>query len=376
MKKNDIEYYCKISVDGINLNNLINSCVNAGIDLKNIVKVEPKKIEFSLSDGDLKKFKNINTQGLEIKILRQSMLRRFLHFLLYRIGLIVGLVVSFALILFMQNRLFSIQILGLNNISQTEVEKVLKDYGINKFSLMNFDKIDLENYLAKSLNFSFVSVVTEGNVLIISVKEELPDLDKFYEPITSSYNMIIKDICVYSGTTNKKSGDIVFKGETLVEPYQVINGEKIDIVPCAEISCEVILSDKYEFFATETKTVMTGKSKVISTNYMLGKIKLFGKTYKNNFGTFEIKEYSKEISNYFLPIRMTKTIAYETKTVEIENNFEKSKEKIINDLKQKVYSKVTSEMNVESEDIQINSTNYGNIVTIYLKSSVYLKYGK
>ena len=121
---------------------------------------------------------------------------------------------------------------------------------------------------------------------------------------------------------------------------------------------------------------MTGKSKVISTNYMLGKIKLFGKTYKNNFGTFEIKEYSKEISNYFLPIRMTKTIAYETKTVEIENNFEKSKEKIINDLKQKVYSKVTSEMNVESEDIQINSTNYGNIVTIYLKSSVYLKYGK
>ena len=117
-----------------------------------------------------------------------------------------------------------------------------------------------------------------------------------------------------------RSGDIVFKGETLVEPYQIINGEKIDIVPCAEISCEVILSEKYEFFETETKTVKTGKSKVVSTNYMLGKIKLFGKTYKNNFGTFEIKEYSKEISNYFLPIRMTKTIAYETKTVEVEKD--------------------------------------------------------
>ena len=45
-------------------------------------------------------------------------------------------------------------------------------------------------------------------------------------------------------------------------------------------------------------------------------------------------------------------------------------------LKEKVYKKVPDNLKVESENVKISSTNYGNIVTIYLKSSVYLKYGK
>ena len=64
----------------------------------------------------------------------------------------------------------------------------------------------------------------------------------------------------------------------------------------------------------------------------------------------------------------------ELTTETVTNNFEDEKDNIISKIKDEAYSQVPSNLNVISEDIKINSTNYGNIVTIYLKSSVYLKY--
>ena len=77
-----------------------------------------------------------------------------------------------------------------------------------------------------------------------------------------------------------------------------------------------------------------------------------------------------------LPLKINKIIAYETFSETVDLDFESSKEQIVDNLKEKVYKKVPDNLKVESENVKISSTNYGNIVTIYLKSSVYLKYGK
>jgi len=94
----------------------------------------------------------------------------------------------------------------------------------------------------------------------------------------------------------------------------------------------------------------------------------------NPYSSYEIVKLEKNISSYFLPINISQTIAFETKEVTKTHNFDDEKENIIENLRKEVYSKVPENFIVDKEDIQISSTNYGNIVTIYLKSSVYLKY--
>ena len=67
---------------------------------------------------------------------------------------------------FIQNRLININVYGNTSINKDEIVEKIKDFGIKKFSTMNFSNQDLENYLAQSLDLSFVSAITKGNTLI------------------------------------------------------------------------------------------------------------------------------------------------------------------------------------------------------------------
>lgn len=373
MKKNNSNW-ARLKIKGSNTNLIINNCVKNDIELQNVYRPSNQELEITLSDNNLKKFKNLDLENYEVTTLSTSLKQKFIHFLIFRIGLIIGVVVSIILMFFMQNRLININIYGLNTIQREEFIDKINEYGIKRFSLMNFDKSDLEKYLADNFDLSFVSIITKGNTLIISAKEELPDINKSYVPITAEYNMIIKEINVFAGTSTKKIGDVVFAGDILVEPYEYISNEKISITPCAEIRGEVYFSASYNFVAEEEVQVRTGNSKIINFGMNIGKYKLLENKTDCPFENYEVEEIDSLITNYFVPIHVRKTIAYEVTTETVTKNFEDEKDNIINKIKDEAYSQVPSNLNVISEDIKINSTNYGNIVTIYLKSSVYLKY--
>ena len=373
MRKNNSNW-ARLKIKGSNTNLIINNCVKNDIELQNVYRPSNQEIEITLSDNNLKKFKNLDLENYEVTTLSTSLKQKFIHFLIFRIGLIIGVVASIILMFFMQNRLININIYGLNTIQREEFIDKINEYGIKRFSLMNFDKSDLEKYLADNFDLSFVSIITKGNTLIISAKEKLPDINKSYVPITAEYNMIIKAINVFAGTSTKKIGDVVFAGDILVEPYEYISNEKISITPCAEIRGEVYFSASYNFVAEEEVQVRTGNSKIINFCMNIGKYKLLENKTDCPFENYEVEEIDKLITNYFVPIHVRKTIAYEVTTETVTKNFEDEKDNIINKIKDEAYSQVPSNLNVISEDIKINSTNYGNIVTIYLKSSVYLKY--
>lgn len=373
MRKNNSNW-ARLKIKGSNTNLIINNCVKNDIELQNVYRPSNQELEITLSDNNLKKFKNLDLENYEVTTLSTSLKQKFIHFLIFRIGLIIGVVVSIILMFFMQNRLININIYGLNTIQREEFIDKINEYGIKRFSLMNFDKSDLEKYLADNFDLSFVSIITKGNTLIISAKEELPDINKSYVPITAEYNMIIKEINVFAGTSTKKIGDVVFAGDILVEPYEYISNEKISITPCAEIRGEVYFSASYNFVAEEEVQVRTGNSKIINFGMNIGKYKLLENKTDCPFENYEVEEIDSLITNYFVPIHVRKTIAYELTTETVTKNFEDEKDNIINKIKDEAYSQVPSNLNVISEDIKINSTNYGNIVTIYLKSSVYLKY--
>lgn len=367
---NDTLLICR----GLGISRFINKCVDNNIEICNVIKCDSKTLEFNIDDSNYRKLKKIDLQEYTIEVKKVGGKRWLKQKLTYRCGLIIGLVLSIIAVFFVNNRLLNIQISGLSKYSEDEVITSINDYGLNYFSKMNSNFFDLENHLSKNFDFSLVSIISKGNTLIVNIKEELSDISDKYLPIVSDYNMVITEINVYAGTSNISKGDIVYLGDTLVYPYEIINNEKQSVVPRVEIKADLYYSVNYSFKNQEEVFERTGNKQILEMNYSLGRFNLISENKENEYSTYEIENIDKYISNYFLPIKVNKVIAYETKLVTKNHNFEEEKDIIVNNLKNELYSKIPNDMEIENEEIKISSTNYGNIVTIYAKSSVYLNY--
>lgn len=371
MKKNNLT---KIKCTSKNCTSLLNKCILNNIEINNVYKDDDKGIIFDLNDENLKKFKKLSLENYKIEIERIGGFRLFRKLLINRIGVIVGFIISMIFCIILSNRVVDIKILGVGAEKSCEILDKLSDYGCKKYSKFNFNFENMENYLNDNFDFSLVSIIRRGNVIVINVKEELSEKSNKNEPIYSDFDMVITEIKVFAGTTTYKVGDIVYRGDVLVEPYVYKGEERLNITPSAKIVGDVYYSEKYDFYLEEKIKSRTGESKIINIEYSLGKIKLGSDQSDNLFEYYEIYECESLISNYFLPIKIKKVIAYELEEKNQVNNFDDCKNEIINVLKNRVYSIIDSNISILEEDYLITNMDYGYLINYYIKGSITLNY--
>lgn len=363
----------KVECTGSNINKFISNCVINNIELIDIKK-EEKNITFYVVDSNYKLLVKNIPNGCVVKKLSNSFWTSIKKICIQRVGILIGIIISLIGLFMVNNTLLNIKIIGDYSVDDDEIIKILGENGILKYRKMSFGNSYVESVLSNNFTFSLVSVIRKGNTLIISLKEEIPDILDNIAPIYSDYNMIIESIDVYSGTPMVSSGDIVYAGDILVDNY-ILNGEtKMQVKPSAQIKGKVFFSDNYVFRNTDIIKQRTGRYIITENKLSLGNISILNTYKNNNFSDYEIEKSENLVSNYFLPIKTEKTVFYELCDVEIKRNFDEEKDNIIESVKNGAYSKVPSHLAVENEDLQISQTNFGYIVTIYLKSSVYLRY--
>ena len=124
----------RVQVVGNSPINIINNAVMNGVSICNINKLDSKNIEFDIKDRDLSKLKGLDTRGCSIKIIKYGGKKQLLEILLSRIGLVIGLIISFVGVLILQNRLLQIHILGLSDTNRDAVVEMLNSKGISLFS--------------------------------------------------------------------------------------------------------------------------------------------------------------------------------------------------------------------------------------------------
>lgn len=363
-----------IKCRSLNVSNFINFCVNNGISFRSINRTKDNYVYFEIDDKNLQLLKKLDTSKYEFEIVKIGGLKNILNTLIYRIGLVVGLALSITVMLLLNNRLFRVHVYGLASTQEQAVIDSVKEYGIGYLSSLDFDKSGLEQFLADKFNFSLVSIITKGNSLIISVKEELPDISNSYVAITADYNMVIQSIEVYSGTAKVKSGDIVYKGDTLVEPFISKSGDIVYVTPCAKITAKAYFNSHYNFISSEEKLERSGKKTIISSEISLGKLSLFKSSKENKFEKFELENSTNKVSQYFLPIMIKKTYAHELKKVLVNRDFESEKEELIARVKNSAYSLVPSNLKVENEEIKVTDTSTGKIINVFLECNIELNY--
>ncbi len=325
----------KIDLTGYNIDNLLKILYTKKVTLFNVVRYEHNKVSFEILDKDHKKVKRYIVNYKVKETLSKA--KQLPKFILANIGVILGCFIGILFGIFTSNYTWQIQIYGTEELTKNDIISVLQENGIRKGKINHQTSEEIEEILLNRYDrIAQVSVIREGTAIIINLSEKLVYVEGEFQPITAKYSGIIKDINIITGTTNVKVGDYVNAGDILVLPFNInANGEKVSVKPLAEIKAQIFVVGKCEMSRVETKLVRTGNT-TTTYNYKFKNKKLFSSKNKNSFALFETVVYNENISD-LLPLNRDVCVHFELAETEVVNDFEKEKQKLIDESVNKAY---------------------------------------
>ncbi len=144
---------------------------------------------------------------------------RGLNFLLARMTLSISIIFFIISFFVFDMAIYDIKVVGANADLQSNIKAYLSDLDINKFSLKS--KLDDPNIAYGLVNefseIAHANLRVSGNTLVVSVSEAVDAIEKITLNVYAQYDAVIKDIILFSGKALVEVGDVVRKGDLLIE---------------------------------------------------------------------------------------------------------------------------------------------------------------
>ncbi len=318
--------YAEVFADGESVLDLINLCMKYHLPYGETRRA-PGGVVFLFRLGRLKVLKACcEKEGIEITVKNTGGLPIWLYERRHRYGLMAGVLSALFLVIFMQNFIWRIDVVGNKSITTEEILDMLDDYGLFEGSYipkLNTDKIQ-NRVLIDSDKISWISVNINGNTASVEVREisgATQDVgsDTPANLVASKAGQIVQ-VQVLSGNVIVAGGDLVEAGDLLVsgifdsktEGYRVTRAEgKV----YAQTSEEFYIKIPYEY----EKKVYTGDEYCDEYlnffNFSIKISKNSGKTYALYDKISIVDSYS-FLDGGRLPVSKTtqKHLEYETQT--------------------------------------------------------------
>ncbi len=235
----------KYKVVGLNLENLLFNLTSSGVALKN-VKKRAKSLTFECNSQNDKLVRQCaQNLGLSIRVISTKGLGKLLKSLPYKIGAMLGIVYSIFCVCYFTSIVNKVDYIMEDNHTCTNGDQCI-------FRQENFDRIkaeigknivvgekinsnikDIQNQIMANFELVESCIISKvGNCVSISLYEAVAKDVNNLKQIIANQNCIIKSITTYSGKALVKAGDVVKKGQVLVD----CDG---DILPRASITAKV-----------------------------------------------------------------------------------------------------------------------------------------
>lgn len=317
----------RIDLEGYDIDNLLRLLYLKKVRLYNLTRKGQKNVTFEIDDRDAKKVKRY-ISNYKAKTTERT-IKRLPKFIVANLGLVIGVFLGIIFCIFASNFTWQILVYGTEDLSTSDIIKVLADNGVKVGQINHETSEDIEAILLKNYDkIAQVSVIREGTAIIINLSEKLVYDDTVYEPIVARYNGIVTDINIITGTTNVKIGDYVNAGDVLVLPFNLnALGEKVSVEPMAEIKGKIFVIGKAELAREEVVLTPSGRTITTYEYKVWGKHLFFGKS-KNSFAFFEFNMYNEYISRV-LPITRTVTVYSELVETTITHDFASEREALV-----------------------------------------------
>ncbi len=314
----------KFHICGLNQEKLLNElCTN--FTLFEIERVSKNDTFFECSYFDHKKIqKIIKSHRVKIESVSHSGVVPKVMQTLSSYGLMLAILVCGVLYFFQNQYVVQYQVLGTENLSKSEIVSFVKGEFSSKKS--EIDTTQIENALIDHFaRISFVSCIIKGQTLVLNIKEKLLPTQMYGEfpPLMAQKDGKVTKIELVSGTLRVKVGDIVRKGDVLVEPYTLdASGQLKKVEAKAEILAEVYFEGTAEHYETFVQTFRTGEKRVQSEVLLFG-LSIYNFQQEVPFQRYETEtEFQNLSKNLFLPFKMKKTMFYELAQETIVSKFE------------------------------------------------------
>ena len=368
--------YVNIKIEGFYIERFINICKSKNILLWNMKREKSSILYANIGINDFKIIKSIaKTSGCNIKLNKKMGLpfifnrykKRKMFFILLLFVLVVLLISS--------NYIWNIEVIGDNAIDKNEIIKELKNKGLSVGMAKN--KIDVKSVIndlrMKRKDIAWIGIDIKGTNAIVEIveTEKKPEIVKSdeYCNIISEKSGVITKINVSNGTAKVKVGDIVKKGDILVEGK--LEGKYTDPIyvhATAEIEIKTWYSIRKNFEYTQVIEQRTGKTEtkysIKINNLQINLYKVLSKF--ENYDTINENKKLSLFSNFYLPIEIVKIENYEKENKTVEYSKDELKKKSINELEEELNKQINDEEKILDKYVNYKENDgYIDIELVY-----------
>lgn len=332
----------KLKIEVIELEELINNLIRNDIDIDSITRLSISSAILSIQYKDFQLFKEIfDKYDGSYKVIGKDRKSTTLYILKSRVSLLIGIIIFFLSLMFLNEIIWSIDIKTEKNISPFEIRNLLYKEGIKEGTFkrkINYEELE-EKLKSDYSKISWVSIRPYGSKLLIDIREKQlpPSLisDDTKKDLVAKKDGVISRVYTSNGTALVKSGDVVKTGDSLISYIEGDEEHSYEVVPKGVVMAKTFYEDKIVVPYKEKNRERTGKN--ITNKY----INIYGnkiciKKFKNKF-----EKYDKIEENYG-PLEIEKY--YEV----IENEIELNKESVVKKAEMELLDKIKSNISVNS----------------------------
>lgn len=220
---NYLRGYVIIKIEGLTLEKFINLTIAKGIYLWDIERIDYTVLHAKIGIKAFKEVRDVVKKiGCRVNIIQKKGFPFFVHKLKYRKMLALGLIICLGVLFFLTSLIWSIDVVGEEDISKqlilSNLHKIGIYVGVNK---SNVDEELVKKTLLKEVgSISYAKAEIKGTKLIIEVKkrEIAPEKVEKNIPcnIVSKNKSVIEKIVAKNGKALVEKGDIVDEGQILI----------------------------------------------------------------------------------------------------------------------------------------------------------------
>lgn len=325
-----IRGYYTVTVEGLDTESFLNYLIRNKIYVYNVNRMEKSKIQFNIDRNNYKKLKKIHRSNkFKIKVKKQT----GIPFIAKRIytyrGMVICAIISLIILMSTSQFVTDVYITAPEGIDKTALKKELYIQGVKPgVYKKSIDRKEIRDHIMLKFNdVAYLSINVKGTNIFVTVTKKAETLKSVeqsnYCNIIAKKDGIIEKVIARSGNSVVQKGDIVRKGDVL------INGSNNKSIPevWATTFYEASKSASYEEVVKEK----TGNKKNVYTLSFYDNKYTIRRNIKYNDYVIENEEYKLSLGNYTFPLKLKVSTFYETEDKKIE----KDKEQVKKELKEK-----------------------------------------
>lgn len=317
---NKTESSVRVKITGKNVNNYLKRLIVNKIDLIDLKYNSHNEAVVTIKYSDYLKLKTIRSI-YDVKITNTYGKLRIRNKLKRSYILLSSIILGIALIIFLSNIIFSIEVIHTNKSVIELVGNELNKNGLKKYTFKKKYK-DIKKIEDKILNdnkdkLEWISIEIVGTKYVVRIEERKiknENNDNIYQDIVASKSGVIKKIIALSGEKKYEIDNFVSKGDTIIKgSITKPNNEVILTHASGLVYAEVWYQISVEYPYQYKEEILTGNKKnIYYLKFINKRLELFNfKKYKN----FQ-KEPKILLYNSILPISLIKEKQYEVNIID------------------------------------------------------------